>query len=82
VKRFFILTLCVVIITGVFAVAEENIVKFTYKSALETAVENSVQPELDDYNIKAKESALEKAKEEAIKGFLAERLRKLWKEEL
>ncbi len=70
VKRFFILTLCVVIITGVFAVAEENIVKFTYKSALETAVENSVQPELDDYNIKAKESALEKAKEEAIKGFL------------
>lgn len=68
-KRFIILTFCFVLITGVFAIAEESITRFTYESALETAVENSIQPELDDYNIKALESALKKAKEEAIKGF-------------
>ncbi|NLM11095.1 MAG: TolC family protein [Clostridiaceae bacterium] len=68
-KRFIILTLCLILVTGVFAFAEEGIIRFTYESALETAVENSIQPELDDYNIKAMESALEEAREEAIKGF-------------
>lgn len=68
-KRFIILTICFVLVTGVFAFAEESIIRFTYESALETAVENSIQPELDDYNIKAMESALKEAKEEAIKGF-------------
>ena len=40
---------------------------------------NSIQPELDDYNIKAMESALE-SKEEAIKASMAEHRRKLLKE--
>lgn len=69
-KRFIILTLCFILVAGIPAFAEENVTKFTYESALETAVENSIQPELDDYNIKSLESALEKAKEEAIKGFI------------
>lgn len=69
-KRFIILTLFFILVTGVYAFAEEGIVVFTYDSALETAVENSIQPELDDYNIKSMKSALEDAKEEAIKGFL------------
>lgn len=68
-KRFLILTLVFALVTGVSAFAEENVLKFTYETALETALENSVQPKLDDYNIKAMESALEEAREEAIKGF-------------
>lgn len=69
-KRLVIMTLCLILVTGVCAFAEETVTRFTYESALETAVENSIQPELDDYNIKSLESALEKAKEEAIKGFI------------
>lgn len=68
-KRFIILTLLFVIITSVLAFAEEGIAIFTYNSALEAAVENSNQPELDDYNIKAMESALQDAKDEAILGY-------------
>ena len=68
-KRFIILTILFVFITSVFAFAEEGIAIFTYNSALETAVENSNQPALDDFNIKAMESALQDAKDEAILGY-------------
>lgn len=69
-KRIAIFVLLLVFSFSVLAFAEEAITRFTYESALDTAVKNSIQPALDDFNIKAKESALEKAKEEAIKGFI------------
>lgn len=69
-KRIVFLIVILIACTGIMAFAEGNVTVFTYRSALEAAVSNSIQPELDDYNIKAKESALEDAKEEAIKGFL------------
>jgi hypothetical protein len=69
-KRIVLFVLLFVFSCSVLAFAEETITSFTYESALETAVQNSNQPSLDDYNIKAKESALEKAKEEAVKGFI------------
>ncbi len=69
-KRIVILILLCVFTFSVLAFAEETITRFTYESALETAVQNSIQPALDDFNIRAKESALEKAKEDAIKGFI------------
>jgi outer membrane protein TolC len=56
-------------ITAVMVFAEEGILIFTYETALEAAVENSNQPALDDYNIKARQSALEDAREEAKKYF-------------
>lgn len=70
-KRIGILALLLVFSFSVLAFAEETITRFTYESALETAVKNSIQPALDDFNIKTKESALEKAKEEAIKDYIA-----------
>lgn len=69
-KRIAALVIMLVIITGVMAFAEENIKVFTYESALEAAVKNSIQPALDELNIKSKESALEQAKEDAIEGFI------------
>lgn len=69
-KRIAIFVLLLVFSCSVLAFAEETITRFTYESALETAVQNSIQPALDDFNIKAKESALEKAKDDAIKGFI------------
>jgi len=69
-KRIVILVLLLVFSFSVLALAEETITRFTYESALKTAVENSIQPALDDFNIKAKESALEKAKEEAVKDYI------------
>jgi outer membrane protein TolC len=69
-KRIAVLVLLLVFVTGVMVYAEEAITIFTYESALETAVKNSIQPALDDYNIKSKESALKDAKDEAIKGFI------------
>lgn len=69
-KRIVILVLLLVFSFSVLALAEETITRFTYESALRTAVENSIQPALDDFNIKAKESALEKAKDEAVKDYI------------
>lgn len=69
-KRITILVILLIFVTGVLAFAEEAITVFTYQSALETAVKNSIQPSLDDYNIKARESALKQAQDEAIKGFI------------
>jgi hypothetical protein len=69
-KRIVFFVLLLVLSFSVLAFAEEAITRFTYESALETAVKNSIQPALDDFNIKAKESALEKAKDDAIKGFI------------
>lgn len=69
-KRILFLVLVLVLATGLMAFAEEGLTIFTYEAALEAAVKNSIQPALDDYNIKAKESALEDARDEAIKGFI------------
>jgi len=69
-KRVLFFVLLLVFSCSVLVFAEENITRFTYQSALETAVKNSIQPSLDDTIIKAKESALEKAREDAIKGFI------------
>lgn len=67
-KRIAILVILLIFVTGILAFAEEAVTVFTYQSALETAVKNSRQPALDDYNIKAKESALKQAQEDARKG--------------
>ncbi len=69
-KRYIFLIIIFILITGVFSYAEENISKYTYESALEAAVSNSIQPALHDYNIKAKESALEEAKKQANRSFI------------
>lgn len=69
-KRFVFIIAIFMIVTGVFSYAEESITRYNYESALKAAVENSIQPALDDFNIKAKESALEEAKKEAVKGFI------------
>jgi len=68
-KRLAFLVLILVFATAVMVFAEEGILTFTYETALEAAVENSNQPALDDYNIKARQSALEDAREEATKAF-------------
>jgi len=68
-KRLVFLILTLAFATAVMAAAEEGILTFTYETALKAAVENSNQPALDDYNIKAKQSTLEDAKEEAKKAF-------------
>lgn len=69
-KRCVFLIAIFMLVTGVLSYAGENITKYDYESALKAAVENSIQPALDDYNIKAKESALEEARKEAMKGFI------------
>jgi len=69
-KRYVFLIVIFMIVTGVLSYAEESITRYNYESALKAAVENSIQPALDDINIKAKESALEKARQEALKGFI------------
>ncbi|NLY18668.1 MAG: TolC family protein [Clostridiaceae bacterium] len=69
-KRYVFLIAIFMIVTALFSYAEENITKYSYETALKAAVENSIQPALDDFNIKAKESALEQAEKEALKGFI------------
>lgn len=69
-KRFIFLIVIFALVMGVYAYAEEGILKYTYETALEAAVKNSNQPALDDFNIKAKESALEEARKDASKSFL------------
>lgn len=69
-KRYIFLVVLFLIVTGVFSYAEESILKYNYESALEAAVNNSIQSALDDFNIKAKESALEEAKKGANRSFI------------
>ncbi len=69
-KRLILMIVVLVFTSAVMVFAEEGIMKFTYESALEAAAYNSVQPALDDYNIKALESALEDAVDKAKKGFI------------
>lgn len=76
-KRIVFLVIMLVFVTGVMVFAEEGITIFTYESALEAAVNNSSQPALDDLNIKARESALKDAKDEAIKGFIGGTLQEI-----
>ncbi len=69
-KRIFLLVVIFVLTTVFMAYAEESIAKYNFEAALETAVSNSNQPALDDYQISALESALEDARLEAKKGFI------------
>jgi len=69
-KRILILVIILVLLTTLMAYAENEIKKYNYDTAIETALSNSIQPALDDYNISAMESALEDARLEAKKGFI------------
>lgn len=63
-KRYIFLIGLFMIVTVAFSFAEESIFKYSYESAFEAAVNNSIQPALDDYNIKSKESTLKEAQKE------------------
>ena len=69
-KRVLFLVIVLILITTIMAYAENEIIKYDYETVIETALSNSVQPELDDYHISALESALEDARLEAKKGFI------------
>ena len=69
-KRVLFLVIVLILITTIMAYAENEIIKYNYETVIETAIKNSIQPELDDYHISAMESALEDARLEAKKGFI------------
>jgi len=70
-KRILFLVIVLVLLTTLMAYAENEIIKYNYETAIETALSNSIQPALDDYHISAMESALEDARLEAKKGSIS-----------